>query len=301
MKPHGSDLADGEFRFLAHEIPRPGQIEMIYESREALKSGGYHLAAAPTGIGKTAASLAAAIEIARDSPRKTHVLFLTGRQSQHRIVIETVRSINSRLNGKESNIKVVDLIGRESMCDFIDMQTGRCDCEKGSSEGSRFARREEMSEFILEHPRHVEETIEKCKIWGLCAWSTCRYSAKDCDVLVCDYNHVFSDNVRENSLPSMGINLENTIIIVDEAHNLPDRIRMNMERIITPTIVRNTSMELEEYLGYLNVDYERNMSTSVAKEIEIVEWTFEIMKLARTKIADLFSKLHSGLGYDEEE
>ena len=76
---------------------------------------------------------------------------------------------------------------------------------------------------------------------------------------------------------------------------------MNMERIITPTIVRNTSMELEEYLGYLNVDYERNMSTSVAKEIEIVEWTFEIMKLARTKIADLFSKLHSGLGYDEEE
>ena len=90
-----------------------------------------------------------------------------------------MRSINSRLNGKESNIKVVDLIGRESMCDFIDMQTGRCDCEKGSSEGSRFARREEMSEFILEHPRHVEETIEKCKIWGLWAWSTCRSSAKD--------------------------------------------------------------------------------------------------------------------------
>ena len=49
------------------------------------------------------------------------------------------------------------------MCDFIDMQTGRCDCEKGSSEGSRFARREEMSEFILEHPRHVEETIENAK------------------------------------------------------------------------------------------------------------------------------------------
>ena len=301
MKPPSGDFAVDEFRFLAHEIPRPGQIEMIYESREALKNGGYHLAAAPTGIGKTAASLAAAIEIARNSQTKTHVLFLTGRQSQHRIVIETVRSINSRLNGRESNIKVVDLIGRESMCDFIDMQTGRCDCEKGSSEGSKFARRDEMSDFILEHPRHVEETIEKCKVWGLCAWSTCRFSAKDCDILVCDYNHVFSDNVRENSLPSMGIKLENTIIIVDEAHNLPDRIRMNMERIITPTIVRNTSMELEEYLGYLNVDYERNMSSSVAKEIEIVEWTFEVMKLARSKIADLFSKLHSNLGYDEEE
>ena len=43
------------FAFLAHEKPTPGQIEMIRESTEALRSGGYHLAAAPTGIGKTAA------------------------------------------------------------------------------------------------------------------------------------------------------------------------------------------------------------------------------------------------------
>ena len=158
-----------------------------------------------------------------------------------------------------------------------------------------------MSDYILEHPRHVEETIEKCKIWGLCAWSTCRFAAKDCDILVCDYNHIFSDNVRENSLPSMGIGLENSIIIVDEAHNLPDRIRMNMERIVTPTIVRNTAMELEEYLGHLEQDYQRNMSTAVAKEMEIVDWTFEILKLVRSKIADLFSILHSELGYNKDE
>lgn len=301
MKPRAGADIESDFRFLAHETPRPGQIEMIYESREALRMNGFHIAAAPTGIGKTAASLAAALEISRDCTDNVHILFLTGRQSQHRIVIETVRQINSRIHSSESKIKVVDLIGRESMCDFIDMQTGKCDCEKGSSEGSKFARRDEMSDYILEQPRHVEQTIEKCKIWGLCAWSTCRYAAKDCDILVCDYNHVFSDNVRENSLPSMGIDLDNTIIVVDEAHNLPDRIRMNMERIITPTIVRNTAMELEEYLGHLENDYQRNMSSAVAKEMEMVEWTFEILKLVRSKIADLFSKLHSQLSYDKDE
>ena len=301
MKARTGVDAESDFRFLAHETPRPGQIDMIYESREALRMNGYHLAAAPTGIGKTAASLAAALEISRESEESVHILFLTGRQSQHRIVIETVRQINSRINIGVSKVKVVDLIGRESMCEFIDMQTGKCDCEKGSSEGSKFARRDEMSDYILEHPRHVEETIEKCKIWGLCAWSTCRFAAKDCDILVCDYNHIFSDNVRENSLPSMGINLENTIIVVDEAHNLPDRIRMNMERIVTPTIVRNTAMELEEYLGHLEHDYQRNMSTAVAKEMELVDWTFEIMKLVRSKVADLFSRLHSELGYDKDE
>ena len=45
------------FEYLAHEKPRPGQVEMIRESTEALRSRGYHLAAAPTGIGKTAAAL----------------------------------------------------------------------------------------------------------------------------------------------------------------------------------------------------------------------------------------------------
>ena len=88
MKPGAGVDIESDFRFLAHETPRPGQIEMIYESREALRKNGYHLAAAPTGIGKTAASLAAALEIARLSDEKVHILFLTGRQSQHRIVIE---------------------------------------------------------------------------------------------------------------------------------------------------------------------------------------------------------------------
>jgi DNA excision repair protein ERCC-2 len=301
MTSQSANVGGGEFPFLAHETPRPGQIDMIHECREALRNGGYHLAAAPTGIGKTAASLAAAIEISRASTSKLHILFLTGRQSQHRIVIETARGINSRLDQTYDNVKVVDLIGRDSMCEVIDLQTTKCLCEKGSTEGSKFARRDEIRDYILDEPRHVDQIIDKCKIWGICAWSTCRYAAKDCDILVCDYNHVFSQGVRENSLPAMGITLENCIIIVDEAHNLPDRIRMNMERIITPTMARNTTMELEEYLGHLNVDFERNASSSVGSELELVEWTFEVMKIVRRKISDYFTKLHSELISDKEE
>ena len=46
----------------AHDEPRPGQIDMIRECRASLQNRGHHLAAAPTGIGKTAASIAAALE-----------------------------------------------------------------------------------------------------------------------------------------------------------------------------------------------------------------------------------------------
>ena len=288
------------FPFLAHDTPRPGQIDMIRECRDSLRKNGHHLAAAPTGIGKTAASIAAALEIAMESSTKPHILFLTGRQSQHKIVIDTVRKINSRLGSKHRDIKVVDIIGRESMCEVVDLQTGRCLCESGSSESARPRLKEDVRNFILQAPRHVFEIVEKAKTFGVCAWQTCRSAVKDSDILVCDYNHVFAEQVRENSLPAMGISLQNSIIIVDEAHNLPDRIRMSMERVVTPIIVRNAAMELEEFMGSLENIAMRNTTNSPTKLLEDVSWCFEIIKLLRINMVNYFKTLHDKISDDEE-
>ena len=288
------------FPFLAHDTPRPGQIDMIRECRDSLRKNGHHLAAAPTGIGKTAASIAAALEIAMESSTKPHILFLTGRQSQHKIVIDTVRKINSRLGSNHRDIKVVDIIGRESMCEVVDLQTGRCLCESGSSESARPRLKEDVRNFILQAPRHVFEIVEKAKTFGVCAWQTCRSAVKDSDILVCDYNHVFAEQVRENSLPAMGISLQNSIIIVDEAHNLPDRIRMSMERVVTPIIVRNAAMELEEFMGSLENIAMRNTTNSPTKLLEDVSWCFEIIKLLRINMVNYFKTLHDKISDDEE-
>jgi DNA excision repair protein ERCC-2 len=265
---------------------------MIREARESLRNKGHHLAAAPTGIGKTAASIAAALEVAMNSSVKPHILFLTGRQSQHKIVIDTVRKINSRLENNFRDIKVVDIIGRESMCEVVDIQTGRCLCEQGSSESARARLKEDVRNYILQSPRHVFETV---------AWQTCRSAVKDCDILVCDYNHVFAEQVRENSLPSMGISLQNSIIIVDEAHNLPDRIRMSMERVITPIIVRNAAMELEEFMGSVeNIAMRNSTSSNPTQLLDDINWAFEVIKLFRFKMANYFKNLHEKINEDEE-
>ena len=71
------------------------------------------------------------------------------------------------------------------------------------------------------------------------------------DVFVGDYNHLFDDGVRDSSLKAMDLSLEDIIIVVDEAHNLPDRIRMTLEKRLTRTMIRNTQIELEEYAGVL--------------------------------------------------
>ena len=300
MAGNNPDIGIDEFPFLAHDEPRPGQIDMIRECRESLRNKGHHIAAAPTGIGKTAASIAAALEVAMNTSTKPHILFLTGRQSQHKIVIETVRKINSKLGNTHRDIKVVDIIGRESMCEVVDIQTGRCLCEQGSSESARARLKEDVRNYILQEPRHVFDIVEKSKTFGVCAWQTCRSAVKDCDILVCDYNHVFAEQVRENSLPSMGISLQNSIIIVDEAHNLPDRIRMSMERVITPIIVRNAAMELEEFMGSLENIAMRSSSNSSPQLLEDVSWAFEVIKLFRLKMVNYFKTLHEKVNEDEE-
>ena len=236
--------------FFAHDSPRESQIGMISDGIEALNEGGFLLAAAPTGIGKTAAALASALSVANlDATKhgKTKIMFLTGRQSQHRIVVETIREINRRLPAGFSRVKLVDIIGREGMCKVIDRSTGKCNCEEGVSESERRFLRSELEDFIHSDPRHVDQIIERAEKTKVCAWATARESSKSVNLIVCDYNHVFVDGVREASLPVMGIELENSILIVDEAHNLPDRIRSGLEKRITGQVFQRALSDAQEY------------------------------------------------------
>ena len=97
MPPEESET---EARFHAHDSLRSGQKEMIDDGFNIVAEGGFLLANAPTGIGKTAAALASTLSVAR-SLGGVQILFMTGRQSQHRIVVDTVRSINERLSDGE--------------------------------------------------------------------------------------------------------------------------------------------------------------------------------------------------------
>ena len=273
--------------FFAHDSLREGQKEMLDDSISALKMNGHHLAAAPTGIGKTAAALAAALEISSQSVNKK-IFFLTGRQSQHKIVIETIREINKSLDFQ--NIKCVDLIGRQSMCIELDLFSGKCNCEGGVSKGKeiQYIR---FSEEILEKPLHVDEVISKARGRLLCPWKVLRNSAKDADIIVCDYNHLFIDAIRESSLPGLGVSLEDIIIVVDEAHNLPDRIRKGLERTLTKQIVMHGRFEVEEFMGYIQSKSEE----------KIWEWLLKSFKKLEKNMAIYFEKWSRGVENNKKE
>ena len=207
---------------------RHGQVEFLRDARASLSAGRHLLAHAPTGIGKTAVALVAALEAA--IPAGKLVLFLTARQSQHRIAIETLR----RLERKGARVAAVDLIAKQSMClQEHAPASGRafhefCDFKVKSRSCSFFNRDDEaVVAAVLQRPFHVQELIRASASCRVCPHKVAMDAASRAHVVVCDYNLVFSD-IREPFLARVGRSLDDLVLIVDEAHNLPDRIRSHL-------------------------------------------------------------------------
>ena len=314
MNEQKGNVDSATYPFLAHATPRPGQLEMIQDGIKALERGGFHLAAAPTGIGKTAASLASALEVASQSPQKKTIFFLTSRQTQHRIVVDTVRRINQRRQGMMP-VRLVDMVGQAGMCvqpfakesplvfSLLCSQarkTRSCKPWITSAPG--------LKERILAHPLHVDELVDISRTHTAhgepaqtCPWKAAREAVSGADVFVGDYNHLFDDGVRNSSLKAMDLSLEDIIIVVDEAHNLPGRIRMTLEKRLTRTMIRNTQIELEEFAGVLAQASKAPGGEALSLTHGLALWAFEVLKASRGGFDALFSQYLRGLqGRDEE-
>src|SRR3989344_4299897 len=96
--------------FFPFTLIRDGQKEFLTDSEKAFNQKELLFAYAPTGIGKTAAALSAALSAKKQGQA---ILFLTSRQTQHAVVVETVHHIRKK-SGQP--IKLIDLIGKQDMC-----------------------------------------------------------------------------------------------------------------------------------------------------------------------------------------
>ena len=289
--------ADGPWtEYFAHQAARDQQDRFMRDAYLSLQDGQSIVAEAPTGLGKTAASLSSALSVMRGKEGVDKLLFLTGRQSQHRIVIDTLRELNRKVPAGTPEVTVVDLIGRESMCGNLTIDR-KCFCEEGQNEKALGARRSFLRRWILSEPRHAEETIRNAKVEGVCPYACSIEAAREAEVIVLDYNHVFVESVSESSLSSMSIDLQSSSLIIDEAHNLPDRIKMGLELRLTVKMIKSARYEVEEYKENLEknkVGHEDIAVSSVAiscfKRIEE-----EVSSWMATKMDDIDDSEHNDI------
>jgi DNA excision repair protein ERCC-2 len=228
-----------EFLF-PHEKPRKVQESLMRQVYSTLQNKGSLLVHAPTGIGKSAAALAPALTyVLKEDPKKI-IFFLTARNTQHIIAIETLQKIKEKEN---LNFVVVDLIGKKNMCNQSGVQllnsgefTEYCKDlrEKGNCQYYTNLRTNGKLSAVTENvlinlrnqsPMHVEDIKNTCSSADLCSYEMACLLGKDAKVIVADYNYMLNTFIRDNLLKKINKDLKDCIIIFDEGHNVPHRSR----------------------------------------------------------------------------
>ncbi len=209
---------------------REGQRQFLEDARSCMKNKINLLAHAPTGLGKTAVALTAALETSM--PNDGFVFFLTARQSQHAAAIETLRHI-----WKKRRVKAVDIISREDTCLCRKKGSGVPCISSGDCYFLDEGRINEAAGKLLEYPLHVQEVIRMCIRVGACPHHAAMKALATADIVVCDYNQVFGD-VNTTLLDRAARRSEEAILIIDEGHNLPTRIMENNSHVLTREMLR---------------------------------------------------------------
>jgi DNA excision repair protein ERCC-2 len=226
-----------EFLFPYEKIRRV-QEDMLKDVDNAIRTGSDLIAHAPTGLGKTIAALGPALKYAIDD-NKT-VFFLTSRHTQHNIAIQTLGEIKKKYDVK---FNVTDIIGKKWMCAMpgIELMSSKdfSDYCKSAREDNKceFFTRTKKSNSITPEAKKVlselkrmdicstEALVQACKDDKLCPYEIAMILASESNVIISDYNYIFNKNIRENFFTRTKKELENSIIIIDEGHNLPSRMR----------------------------------------------------------------------------
>ena len=215
------------------------QSEMIEEVDNCVRNKKNLIAHAPTGIGKTIAALSPALAYAF-SNNKT-IFFLTSRHTQHHIVINTLRQIKERYN---KEVISCDIIGKQWMCaqggvdalysnEFIEFCKSLREedkCEFYANTKSKSGKATTKASAVLADlknisPCHTEDLANLCLNEKLCPYEMAALLARDAKVIVADYYYIFNPNIRDSFLQKAGKELGDSILIIDEGHNLPKRCR----------------------------------------------------------------------------
>jgi len=225
--------------------PRKNQQVIMGTIQRTLDEKGHFVFESGTGSGKTVCALSSAISYALNTNKK--ILYTTRTNSQQRQVILETRAIKNHHFDKR--IQAVAMQGRNNMCLLAhqDEEIGSGTSEELSKYCSRQKKKaltkknqgchyfrnivnqqdkvKESIEWIQKTLPTAEEFIDYCERAHLCPYELNKQLIKDSLLIVVPYIYIFEKNIRTMLLDWMGISEDDIILIVDEAHNLPNYLR----------------------------------------------------------------------------
>ena len=284
--------------YFPYDTIRPEQDKFIKDVEEAIRGKSNLIAHAPTGLGKTAAALSPALEYALKNGKT--VFFLTSRNTQHKLAVDTLRKIK---NKHDIEFSAVDMVGKNHMCareEAEDIKVnfyGYCNALKKDSACNYYentksgkdlsGQAEKMIKILSSYPTHSEETKAIGRSMTLCPYEVASHASRKASVIISDYNYLFQPYVREAFFERNGISLENVIAIIDEGHNLPDRIRemftVRMNRFTIERALKEANEMKENDIS----EFLKNLEKAIRKMAKDVPPFQREMKVKKEYLMDL--------------
>ncbi len=211
---------------------RDAQHDMILECWRDMRAGKTLFAEAPTGIRKTIATLYPAVRCYGEG-RCDKIFYLTAKNATRREAFSAVQ----KLNDAHTPMRACVITARE----------GACICEAAKQGGNRLSsycnpdtcpyakgyydRVESVLRDMLDSGKTLFSGLDiraAAQKWQVCPYELALDLSELCEIIICDYNYVFSPAVYlrryfSDDLP--GSEGHRYIFLVDEAHNLPARAR----------------------------------------------------------------------------
>lgn len=256
--------------------PYPAQMVAISKLISCLTTGTSGLIESPTGTGKSLSIICAVLgykEYLRrgigdvGSKRGGEQRNEEGREERLKIIIcsrthKQLDQLVEQLRKTQYRPRMSILASRSQYCispklvEVVD-KNGGCDELVKSGGCMYFGGKDRLAKRIGDRIFDIEEAKGEGRRCGGCPYYASRILNEDADVIFAPYNYLIDGRIREN----IGLRLENSVVIIDEAHNIEDVCRSSGSIELTSRtidIIQNEmvgAIKRSSLLGEIKVDF----------------------------------------------
>ena len=207
---------------------REGQRDLMKACYQALKNEEILYAIAPTGIGKTMATMFSALKTLKD---KDKLFYLTAKGSGKNAPVDAIKLLAK--NGLK--IKTIDITAKKKICNLKQAHCNADDCPfaLGYFDRLRDATVDIFSNYDIYDNKTITLIANKHSI---CAFEFSLYLSYFCDIIIADYNYVFDP--KAHLVRYFEDDTYKPKLLIDEAHNLIQRSKEMYSASISEADIR---------------------------------------------------------------
>jgi DNA excision repair protein ERCC-2 len=266
-------LPPAKWRFFPYPSFKPNQERLLTVAYDAARGNTHAIVDGASGLGKTVGALAGALEACRE--RDLKILYAARTYKQLDRVVEELQAINSK-----EKVSGMSIRGRAEMCvndavlrlsrdprmvmelcsDLVG--SGKCPFYTNLDDRAREARAL-IGEFAAS-PSAAFELIERSKRSEFCPYEVTKLLLPNMEVVALSYAYLFNSSIRETFVKKLGRTMSQYVLILDEAHNLPEIANEYESDFITSNTIASVVSEADHY-GKMTV---KRFAQSLLKKLE---------------------------------